>query len=176
MKIVDDEGKELPWDGEAFGSLKVRGPWICSNYYELDGESDAHAEAGWFETGDVATIDPQGYMAITDRTKDVIKSGGEWISSIDVENVATDHPKVAEAAVIGRYHPKWSERPLLVVVKAQGGDDLTSEEMLAWFDGKIAKWWTPDAVEFVEELPHGATGKIHKVGLRDQFKDYAFPE
>jgi fatty-acyl-CoA synthase len=175
MKIVDDDGKELPWDGEAFGSLKVRGPWICSDYYELDGASSAHAEDGWFETGDVATIDPQGYMAITDRTKDVIKSGGEWISSIDVENVATDHPKVAEAAVIGRYHPKWSERPLLIVVKAPDGQDLTAEEMLAWFDGKIAKWWTPDAVEFVDELPHGATGKIHKVGLREQFKDYAFP-
>ncbi|MEM9396962.1 MAG: long-chain-fatty-acid--CoA ligase [Pseudomonadota bacterium] len=175
MKIVDDAGKELPWDGVAFGSLKVRGPWICSNYYKLEGESSAHAEDGWFETGDVATIDPDGYMAITDRTKDVIKSGGEWISSIDVENVATDHPKVAEAAVIGRYHPKWSERPLLVVVKAPGADDLSADEMLAWFDGKIAKWWVPDAVEFVDELPHGATGKIHKVGLREQFKDYAFP-
>ncbi|MFK8043203.1 3-(methylthio)propionyl-CoA ligase [Congregibacter sp.] len=174
MKIVDDEGKELPWDGEAFGSLKVRGPWICSDYYDLGEDSSAHSEEGWFETGDVATIDPTGYMAITDRTKDVIKSGGEWISSIDVENAATDHPKVAEAAVIGRYHPKWSERPLLVVVKGAEGQDLTAEEMLAWFDGKIAKWWTPDAVEFVDELPHGATGKIHKVGLREQFKDYEF--
>jgi len=174
MKIVDDDGKALPWDGEAYGSLKVRGPWICSSYFKLDG-TDAHAEAGWFETGDVATIDPEGYMAITDRTKDVIKSGGEWISSIDVENAATDHPKVAEAAVIGRYHPKWSERPLLIVVKAAGGEDLTAEEMLGWFEGRIAKWWIPDAVEFVDELPHGATGKIQKVDLRDRFKDYEFP-
>lgn len=176
MKIVDDEGKELPWDGEAFGSLKVRGPWICSDYFKLDSESSAHSEEGWFETGDVATIDAKGYMAITDRTKDVIKSGGEWISSIDIENVATDHPKVAEAAVIGRFHPKWSERPLLVVVKSADGQDLSSEDMLAWFDGKIAKWWTPDSVEFVTEIPHGATGKINKVGLREQFKDYAFGE
>lgn len=176
MKIVDDEGKELPWDGLAFGSLMVRGPWICSSYFRLDG-SDAHSkDPGWFETGDVATIDADGYMAITDRTKDVIKSGGEWISSIEVENVATDHPKVAEAAVIGRYHPKWSERPLLIVVRGPQGQELTAEQMLAWFDGKIAKWWTPEAVEFVEELPHTATGKIQKVTLREMFKDYAFPE
>ncbi len=173
MKIVDDEGNELPWDGEAFGSLKVRGPWVCSSYFKLDG-SDAHAEEGWFETGDVATIDPDGFMAITDRTKDVIKSGGEWISSIEVENVATDHPKVAEAAVIGCYHPKWSERPLLVVVRGPGGDDLTPEEMLAWFDGKIAKWWIPEAVEFIDELPHTATGKVQKVKLRETFKDFQF--
>lgn len=174
MKIVSDSGEEQPWDGVAFGSLKVRGPWVCSTYYKLDG-SDAHAEAGWFETGDVATIDPQGYMAITDRTKDVIKSGGEWISSIEVENVATDHPKVAEAAVIGHFHPKWSERPLLVVVRSADGQDLSAEEMLAWFDGKIAKWWTPEAVEFVDELPHTATGKLQKVTLREMFKDYSFP-
>ena len=175
MKIVDDQGEEQPWDGTAFGSLKVRGPWICSNYFKLDG-SDAHAETGWFETGDVATIDPQGFMAITDRTKDVIKSGGEWISSIDVENVATDHPKVAEAAVIGHFHPRWSERPLLIVVRGPDGQDLTVEEMLAWFDGKIAKWWTPEAVEFVEELPHTATGKVQKVKLRELFKDFSFPQ
>ena len=175
MKIVDDEGQELPWDGVAFGSLKVRGPWICSSYFKLDG-SDAHAEDGWFETGDVATIDPQGYMAITDRTKDVIESGGEWISSIDVENVATDHPKVAEAAVIGRFHPKWSERPLLIVVRSAEGQDLDTEEMLQWFEGRIAKWWTPEAVEFVDELPHTATGKIQKVKLREIFKDYSFEE
>jgi len=174
MKITDDDGIELPWDGVAFGSLKVRGPWICSAYYKLDGSS-AHAEEGWFETGDVATIDPQGNVAITDRTKDVIKSGGEWISSIDVENVATDHPKVAEAAVIGRYHEKWSERPLLIVVRNAQGADLTVEEILAWFDGKIAKWWTPDAVEFIDEMPHTATGKIQKTTLRDMFADYQFP-
>ena len=174
MKIVSDSGEEQPWDGVAFGSLKVRGPWICSSYYKLD-NSDAHAEPGWFETGDVATIDPEGYMAITDRTKDVIKSGGEWISSIEVENVATDHPKVAEAAVIGHFHPKWSERPLLIVVRNSDGQDLDAEEMLAWFDGKIAKWWTPEAVEFVDELPHTATGKLQKVELREKFKDYSFP-
>ncbi|MCR9106053.1 MAG: long-chain-fatty-acid--CoA ligase [Gammaproteobacteria bacterium] len=174
MKIVDDDNNELPWDGVAFGSLKVRGPWICSNYYKLEG-SDAHAEDGWFETGDVATIDADGFMAITDRTKDVIKSGGEWISSIEVENVATDHPKVAEAAVIGHYHPKWSERPLLIVVKGANGDDLDAQEMLAWFDGKIARWWTPEAVEFVDELPHTATGKVQKVKLREMFKDFEFP-
>jgi fatty-acyl-CoA synthase len=175
MKIVNDQGEEQPWDGVAFGSLKVRGPWICSSYFKLDG-SDAHAEEGWFETGDVATIDPDGFMAITDRTKDVIKSGGEWISSIDVENVATDHPKVAEAAVIGHYHPRWSERPLLVVVRDPDGQDLDAGEMLAWFEGKIAKWWVPDAVEFVEELPHTATGKVQKVKLRETFKEFSFPE
>ncbi|WP_116367430.1 3-(methylthio)propionyl-CoA ligase [Parahaliea mediterranea] len=174
MKIVDEQGDELPWDGVAYGSLMVRGPWICSSYFKLEGGS-AHSD-GWFETGDVATIDPDGYMAITDRTKDVIKSGGEWISSIEVENVATDHPKVAEAAVIGHYHPKWSERPLLIVVKSPDGEDLTEAEMLAWFDGKIAKWWTPDAVQFVDSLPHGATGKIQKVELRKQFEDYTFPD
>ena len=176
MKIVDDNGAELPWDGVAFGSLMVRGPWVCSSYFKLEG-SDAHSrEEGWFETGDVATIDADGYMAITDRTKDVIKSGGEWISSIEVENAATDHPKVAEAAVIGHYHPKWSERPLLIVVRGPQGQDLTAEEMLAWFDGRIAKWWTPEAVVFVDELPHTATGKIQKVQLREMFKDYSFPE
>lgn len=173
VKITDDDNNELPWDGVAFGSLKVRGPWICSAYYKLEGSS-AHGDDGWFETGDVATIDPRGYIAITDRTKDVIKSGGEWISSIDVENVATDHPKVAEAAVIGRIHDKWGERPLLIVVRNAQGADLTAEEITAWFDGKIAKWWTPDAVEFIEEMPHTATGKIQKTTLRDIFADFTF--
>jgi fatty-acyl-CoA synthase len=173
VKITDDDNNELLWDGVAFGSLKVRGPWICSAYYKLEGSS-AHGDDGWFETGDVATIDPRGYIAITDRTKDVIKSGGEWISSIDVENVATDHPKVAEAAVIGRIHDKWGERPLLIVVRNAQGADLTAEEITAWFDGKIAKWWTPDAVEFIEEMPHTATGKIQKTTLRDIFADFTF--
>jgi fatty-acyl-CoA synthase len=173
VKIIDDDNNELPWDGVAFGSLKVRGPWICSAYYKLEGSS-AHGEDGWFETGDVATIDPRGYIAITDRTKDVIKSGGEWISSIDVENVATDHPKVAEAAVIGRIHDKWGERPLLIVVRNAQGADLTPEEITEWFDGKIAKWWTPDAVEFIDEMPHTATGKIQKTTLRDMFADFKF--
>jgi fatty-acyl-CoA synthase len=175
MKITDDEGNEQPWDGEAFGSLKVRGPWICSSYFKLDG-SDAHAEEGWFETGDVATIDEHGYMAITDRTKDVIKSGGEWISSIDVENAAVGHPQVAEAAVIGAYHPKWSERPLLIIVRDKGGENLSGEEVLQFLEGKIAKWWIPDAVEFIDEIPHTATGKIQKVELRKIFKDFQFPE
>ena len=175
MRIVDDEGNELPWDGEAYGALQVRGPWICSDYFKLEGSADSHTDDGWFDTGDVATIDPEGYMAITDRTKDVIKSGGEWISSIELENAAMDHPAVAEAAVIGVSHPKWTERPLLVVVKAEGRD-ISKEEMLAYFDGKVATWWIPNDVVFVDELPHTATGKVKKIELRKQFADYQFPE
>jgi fatty-acyl-CoA synthase len=171
LRIVDDEGKELPWDGEAFGPLQVRGPWICSDYYRLDGDGGAHTADGWFDTGDVATIDPEGYMAITDRTKDVIKSGGEWISSIELENTIMGHPAVAEAAVIGVAHPKWTERPLLIVVKA-AGQDVEEEELLAWYKGKVATWWIPSNVEFVDELPHTATGKIKKIELRKQFADY----
>lgn len=174
MRIVNDEGKELPWDGVAYGALQVRGPWICSDYYKLEGESESHTEDGWFDTGDVATIDELGYMAITDRTKDVIKSGGEWISSIDVENTAMGHPAVAEAAVIGVPHPKWTERPLLIIIKAEGAE-LTGEEILQWLDGKIAKWWIPDDVVFVDEIPHTATGKIKKIDLRKQFADYKLP-
>lgn len=175
IKITDDDNNELPWDGVAFGALKVRGPWICSSYYKLEG-SDAHAEEGWFETGDVATISPDGYVGITDRTKDVIKSGGEWISSIEVENCATGHPKVAEAAVIGRIHPKWGERPLLIVVRNGEGADLSPAELLQFLEGKIAKWWIPDDVQFIDEMPHTATGKIQKVQLREMFVDYQFPE
>jgi len=173
LKIVDDEGNELPWDGVAFGALRVRGPWVCSDYFKLEGSADAHFD-GWFDTGDVATIDENGYLAITDRTKDVIKSGGEWISSIEIENTAIGHSSVAEAAVIGVAHPKWTERPLLIVIRAEG-QDISKEEMLAYLDGKIAKWWMPDDVVFVDEIPHTATGKIRKVELRKQFTDYQLP-
>ena len=173
VKITDDDNNELPWDGVAFGALKVRGPWICSSYFKLEGSS-AHAEEGWFETGDVATIDARGNVSITDRTKDVIKSGGEWISSIEVENCATGHPMVAEAAVIGRIHPKWGERPLLIVVK-NGQGDVTPDELKTFLDGKIAKWWIPDDVQYIEEMPHTATGKIQKMKLREMFEDYQFP-
>ncbi|MEX2497081.1 MAG: 3-(methylthio)propionyl-CoA ligase [Woeseia sp.] len=174
MRIIDDEGNELPWDGKAFGALQVRGAWVCSGYFRLEGQSETHKPDGWFDTGDVGTIDPEGYLQITDRTKDVIKSGGEWISSIQVENVAVAHPAVAEAAVIGVAHEKWLERPLLIVIKAEGRD-VTKDEMLAWFEGKIAKWWLPDDVVFVDEIPHTATGKIKKVDLRKQFAGYRLP-
>ncbi|HUD96929.1 MAG TPA: long-chain fatty acid--CoA ligase, partial [Woeseiaceae bacterium] len=157
------------------GALQVRGPWICSDYFRLEGKGGSHTADGWFDTGDVATIDPEGFLQITDRTKDVIKSGGEWISSIEIENMAVGHPAVAEAAVIGVSHEKWSERPLLIVVKAEGGE-LSKEEMLAWFDGKIASWWLPDDVVFVDEIPHTATGKIRKTELRKQFSGYRLPD
>ena len=173
MKIVDDDNNELPWDGVAFGALKVRGPWICDSYFRLE-NSDAHDDEGWFDTGDVATIDAKGFMQITDRSKDVIKSGGEWISSIDLENTAVDHPAVAEAAVIGMPHEKWTERPLLLVIK-KADAELSRDEMLAWFDGKVASWWVPDDCLFVDELPHTATGKLSKKDLREQYKDYHFP-
>lgn len=173
MKITDPNGVELPWDGVAFGALKVRGPWVCNSYFRLADANPLDAD-GWFDTGDVANIDPDGYMQITDRTKDVIKSGGEWISSIDLENAAVDNPQVAEAAVIGRYHPKWSERPLLIAVK-NAGADIDKEEMLSWLTGRVAKMCVPDDVLFIDELPHTATGKINKLALREQFKDYKFP-
>jgi fatty-acyl-CoA synthase len=175
LRIVDDEGRELPWDGVAYGALQVRGPWICSDYFKLEGSAGTHTEDGWFDTGDVATIDLRGYMAITDRTKDVIKSGGEWISSIELENTAMGHPAVAEAAVIGVAHPKWTERPLLVVVRA-AGQDVGKEELLKYFDGKVAAWWIPNDAIFVDELPHTATGKVKKIELRRQFADYAFAD
>jgi len=175
MRIVDDEGRQQPWDGKASGALQVRGPWVCSAYYKLEGEGGAHTADGWFDTGDVATIDPEGYLNITDRTKDVIKSGGEWISSIEIENLAVGHPGVDEAAVIGLPHPKWSERPLLVVVRAEG-EEPHPADILGFLEGKIANWWMPDDVVFVEEIPHTATGKIKKTELRKQFSEYRFPE
>ena len=177
MKIVDADGKELPWDGKAFGDLLVRGPWILSEYYRGEGGNPLRQdEAGddWFPTGDVATIDPDGYMQITDRSKDVIKSGGEWISSIDLENTAVAHPAVAEAAVISVAHPKWDERPLLIVVKKEG-QDVSRDDLLKFYEGKVAKWWIPDDVLFVDELPHTATGKLLKTKLREEYGDHKLP-
>ena len=172
MKIVDADGVALPWDGQAFGDLLVRGPWVCKRYFKDEGGDPLHE--GWFATGDVATIDADGYMQITDRSKDVIKSGGEWISSIDLENIAVAHPGIAEAAVIGIAHPKWDERPLVVAVKKPGAT-VTREELLKFYEGKIAKWWTPDDVVFVEQLPHTATGKLLKTRLRQDLKDHKLP-
>ena len=173
MKITNDDGVELPWDGKAFGHLMVKGPAVAASYLKSEGGTILDAE-GWFDTGDVATIDENGYMQITDRAKDVIKSGGEWISSIELENTAVGHPDVAEAAVIGIVHPKWDERPLLICV-AMEGKNPTKEDLLNYLEGKIAKWWTPDDVVFVDEIPHNATGKILKLALREQFKDYVLP-
>ncbi|MCW5694741.1 MAG: fatty-acid--CoA ligase [Pseudolabrys sp.] len=173
MKITDDAGKDLPWDGKTFGRLKVRGPAVAKAYYKVERDSVFEAD-GWFDTGDVATMDQYGYMQIVDRNKDVIKSGGEWISTIDLENLAVGHPKVAEAAAIGVMHPKWDERPLLVIVLKKG-ESATKEEILAFMQGKIAKWWMPDDVVFVDEIPHTATGKIQKMTLRKQFHDYRLP-
>lgn len=173
MCITDDDGNELPWDGKTTGALKVRGPWVSGSYFKA--EKAAMDKNGWFETGDVACIDPHGFMLITDRTKDVIKSGGEWISSIELENLAVDHPKVAEAAVIGVPHPKWTERPLLLAVLKEG-ETLSKEEMLAWYEGKVAKWWIPSDCEFVASLPHTATGKLSKKGLRDEYQNYQWSD
>jgi len=172
MKIIDGEGGELPWDGKTYGDLLVRGPWILDTYYK--GESPLIKDAqgrGWFPTGDVATIDPDGFMQITDRSKDVIKSGGEWISSIDIENIAMGHPAIAMAACIGMPHPKWDERPILLIVKKPGAD-VSEASVIDYLKDKVAKWWLPDEVVFVDELPHTATGKLLKRQIRDDFKDY----
>ncbi len=171
LKIVDDAGVELPWDGVSCGNLLVKGPWVISRYF--GDEDSALVDGGWFPTGDVASIDADGYMQITDRSKDVIKSGGEWIGTIELENIAMAHPAVLQAACIGLPHPKWDERPLLLVVLRQGVD-LTLEQMLQFYEGKIAKWWTPDAVVFVDSLPLGGTGKLLKNKLREQYRDYHF--
>jgi fatty-acyl-CoA synthase len=172
MKIVGDDGGDLPWDGKAFGDLLVRGPWIVREYFK--GEGGNPLKNGWFPTGDVSTIDPQGYMQITDRSKDVIKSGGEWISSIEIENVALTHPAIAMAACIAAKHPKWDERPLLVAVKKPNAE-VTRDQLLAHYKERVAKWQIPDDVVFVESIPLGATGKMLKNKLREQFRDYKLP-
>jgi fatty-acyl-CoA synthase len=174
MKITDDDDRTLPQDGKTFGRLKVRGPAVASGYYKGDGAEQFDAEQ-WFDTGDVAHIDPHGYMQITDRSKDVIKSGGEWISSIELENLAVGHPDVAEAAVIGVAHPKWDERPLLVVV-LKPDRSPTKQQLLDFMQDKVAKWWLPDDVVFVDQIPHTATGKILKTELRQQMKDFRFAD
>jgi fatty-acyl-CoA synthase len=173
MKITDDADRRLPWDGKTFGRLKVRGPAVARAYFKAEDE-DILDQEGFFDTGDVATIDGCGYMQITDRAKDVIKSGGEWISSIDLENIAVGHTAVAEAAVIGIRHPKWDERPLLVIVLKKG-QSVTKADLLKFMEDKVARWWLPDDVAFVDEIPHTATGKIQKTVLRDRFKDYSLP-
>ncbi len=169
MRIVNDSGKELPWDGSTFGHLQVKGPWIITSYFKNEGGDVL--EDGWFPTGDVATINEDGYMQITDRSKDVIKSGGEWIGTVDLENIACSHPAVLQAACIGVAHPKWDERPLLVVVK-RPNTEVEKAELLQFYEGKIAKWWTPDDVVFMDTFPLGATGKILKTKIREQLKDY----
>ena len=175
MKIVDSEGRELPWDGKTFGDLLVRGPWILDTYYKGSNPLVPDAQGrGWFPTGDVATIDADGFMHITDRSKDVIKSGGEWISSIDIENIAMAHPAIAMAACIGMPHPKWDERPIVAVVKKPGAE-VTREQLLAFYEGKTAKWQIPDDVVFVEAIPLGATGKMLKTRLREQLAGYQLP-
>ena len=173
MKIVDDEGRDLPCDGETAGNMVVRGPWIVSGYMGNEGREKFGAD-DWFETGDVCKIEPDGSVVITDRAKDVIKSGGEWISSIDLENLAMGCAGVAEAAVIGVPHPKWDERPLLIIVR-RPGSEVTKDDVLAHLAGKIAKWWMPDDVQFIDAIPHGATGKILKTALREQFRSYTLP-
>ncbi|MDB5868231.1 MAG: AMP-dependent synthetase and ligase [Polaromonas sp.] len=171
MKIVDEAGNELPWDGKTYGNLLVKGPWIIREYYK--GEGDPLVD-GWFPTGDVATIDADGYMQITDRSKDVIKSGGEWISSIDIENIAVAHPAVLMGACIGVTHPKWDERPIIVVVR-KPGMEVSREELLAFYEGRAARWQIPDDVVFVDAIPLGATGKMLKTRLREMLKDYRLP-
>ncbi len=171
LRLVDDNGKVVPHDGKSNGHLQARGPWVASSYFKRDGD-ESHKD-GWFFTGDIANIDPDGYMQITDRSKDVIKSGGEWVSSIDLENAAMGHPAVAQAAAIGVPHPKWQERPLLIVVKAPG-KELSKEELTKFLETRLVKWWMPDAIEFIEALPLGATGKVLKRELRTKFEGYKF--
>jgi fatty-acyl-CoA synthase len=170
LKITDEAGAALPHDGMAAGRLLVRGHWVAAAYFGGEGESILDAD-GWFDTGDIATMDPDGYMRITDRAKDFIKSGGEWISSIDLENAAVGHASVAEAAAIGLPHPKWQQRPLLVIVR-RAGHEVTKDDLMAYLSGKVAKWWLPNDIVFVSQLPRTATGKLQKMLLRETFKEY----
>jgi fatty-acyl-CoA synthase len=175
MRIMDDDtGAELPWDGEAFGELQVRGPFIAASYYNDDSPDEKFTADGWLRTGDVATMTPDGYMRIVDRTKDLVKSGGEWISSVDLENEIMAHPKIAEAAVIGVPHPKWQERPLACVVTAPG-EELTKEDVLDFLRGRVADWWLPDDVVFVDEVPKTSVGKFSKKQIRERFADHELP-
>jgi fatty-acyl-CoA synthase len=175
FRILDDDHKDLPHDGQSAGELVCRGPWIADGYFSDEAASKAvMTEDGWFRTGDVATIDGESLMQITDRTKDLIKSGGEWISSIELESAAMGHPDVQEAAAIAMAHPKWTERPMLVIVP-RGNCGLTAEGVRDYLDGRIAKWWMPDDIAFLDELPHTATGKVSKLQLRERFKDHVLP-
>jgi fatty-acyl-CoA synthase len=173
FKITNDDGAELPWDGMSNGHLMVKGPWVVQRYYRDEGGEILDAD-GYFDTGDIANIDDEGFIQLTDRAKDIIKSGGEWISSIDLENAAVGHSEVAEAAVIGVPHPKWDERPLLIVVR-RDGSNLSKEAILVYLGQKVAKWWLPDDVIFVDELPHTATGKLLKTQLREEFGAHELP-
>jgi fatty-acyl-CoA synthase len=175
IRVLDQAtGDPVPWDGESRGELQAAGPWIAKTYYNDPRSPESFTEDGWLRTGDVATIDAEGYIRLVDRTKDVVKSGGEWISSVELENEIMAHPKVAEAAVIGVSHPKWQERPLACVV-AKEGEELTAEELLEFLDGRVAKWWLPDDVVFIDEVPKTSVGKFSKKDLRDRFKDYELP-
>ena len=175
VRIVDAEGKELPWDGVTMGELQARGPWVTGSYYH-DARSSQSFMDGWLRTGDVATIDPEGYIQIMDRTKDLVKSGGEWISSVDLENAIMAHPKVAEAAVVGVFHPKWQERPLACIApRPEFTDQITKQEILDFLASRVAKWWLPDDVVFIEAVPKTSVGKFNKRALREQFKDYKLP-
>jgi fatty-acyl-CoA synthase len=176
VRVVEtDTTNELPWDGKSSGELQVQGPWIASTYYNDDRAAESFTPDGWLRTGDVATIDPDGYIRLVDRTKDLIKSGGEWIGSVEVENEIMAHPKVAEAAVIGVTHARWSERPLACVV-VKPGEDLTKEELLTFLEPRMAKWWLPDDVVFIDEVPKTSVGKFSKKTLRERFADYQLPQ
>ena len=175
LRIVDQmTGDPVPWDGASRGELQAAGPWVARAYYNDTRSADSFTDDGWLKTGDVATVDAEGYMRIVDRTKDVVKSGGEWISSVELENEIMAHPKVAEAAVIGVKHPRWSERPLACVV-VRPGEELTGEELLEFLEPRVAKWWLPDDVVFIDEVPKTSVGKFSKKDLRERFADYTLP-